>query len=364
MERTIGKAIEEVKRLLNVGRVEEASLVVGRDIVIEGEATGKQGQDFWRDVAVIFRDVGSVERAGMAWKKASEKGLSWKTVEKEVIIGWVLEGAFGKALEGAWRLLEEGGPNLVNSGLYATILLENGRTADAVREWRKHGQMAGKRHCPVSTEAVQLSLTTMAIERFLLGKENEIAEQDGLREENTHAVKSESAPARTRSARLRMIDKALQAGNCRQALAWIEGERRKRWAHCDQGMAFLQAQVLGEMGKWNRSREVLASFIGRSEGNKALEAFYAYCLVHCGEAEMALEVLRREGADGPDDYSVNYFQGCAWLTLGDRIRAFCHFRLAFRRFFFDTYHLLFMPQWEKVTRLVEKEEKSGEETEG
>jgi len=353
-----------VKKLLEGGKMNEAALSLKRGDLFLSEPIGKKGKVFWREVAIVFRDVGLVDEAEIAWRKAGEAGLPQSIVEKAVIVGRVLKGMFAEALEGAQSLVESMGRNPVNSALYAIALLENGRVSDAVKEWQRRGKMAGEKHSPLPTETVQIALTAMAVERFLSGRENEVARKEVSSKDGTGAPMGEKAPRRTFGARLRMMDKAANAGNYEQALAWIKAEKQSGHAWRTENVMFLEAQVLAEMGKWNRSRQTLGSLIGKEGGDKSLEAFYAYCLLRCGEANMALQILQRQGIDGPDDYFVNYFRGCAWLTLGDRTRAFWSFRIAFQRFFFDTYHLLFVRRWQEMARLTEGEEESAGKVRG
>ena len=57
-------------------------------------------------------------------------------------------------------------------------------------------------------------------------------------------------------------------------------------------------------------------------------------------------------AAGPDDYFASYFRGCAFLAAGDRLGALHAFQRAFTDYFYDSYHYVLLPTWEKMVERV------------
>ncbi len=322
----------------------------------------ERAMDFWRDAAEVLRDAGWSEASERCWERAGENGLPAMVVRIQSLTTRVAEGRFEPAVEGFRELSESEPNNGTIRNLYAIALFESGARAEALEQWEATLKISAQHRCPLSTNPLYLSLGTMALEGFLAGSgeslESEKAKGGNIEDENEGGGKgAERAPGRTAGGRLARIEGAIEERRFDRALRWIDAEPRGE--KDPPGLLNMyRSLALAETGRWSEAREELSAVLEDATPNPSAQCYLAQCLTRSGEPGVALALLDTVAAAGPDDYFKNYFSGCALLATGDRLGALHTFRRAFTEYFYDTYHYVLLPAWEKTVERVRGAEES------
>ena len=311
---------------------------------------------FWRDAAETLRDAGMAEAAEQAWTRAGEAGMARHAAETQILAGYVLAGRAGEVLARLKELRGAHGRNAVVRNLYAITLFESGQRGQSLAEWKSCLDISAQNECPLSTHSFYLALGAMAVEGFF-------AAQGDKREPDNASMGTpvgappadplDRAPGRRHATRMAQIDKAWEEGRYDQALRWIDAEIQEEKSSSDD-LRVARALTLGGMSRWTDARREITATLQRSDVSPSAQTFLAHCLIHGGEARLALTLLERIKPAGPDDFFANYVRACAWLALGDRPRSAQAFRIAFTEYFFDSYHCVLVPAWRRMMRLLEQ----------
>ncbi|NQU41900.1 hypothetical protein HQ520_01350, partial [bacterium] len=299
--------LRKARALCLKGHLEEARERIGTDVQI---AKGEKPFTFWREAAVLARDLGMTKLAEHAWNEAGRAGLDARVVRLEKAVNRLVAGDFEAAKDMLTEAIEAEPRNAVLRNAWAIALFESAETARALEEWETNRRWsAQKRGCPLSTDPLYLALAAMALEGFLQSRSTKPVREAP---EETHPADGERAPGRTRDSRLARIERALARRDFDLALGWIENEMRGEEREPDM-LNLMYAVALSEKDRWGRAREELATVLERSEGNSAAQSYLGYCLARAGAPDAALRVLESVQPVGPDDYFVHYFRGIAWL---------------------------------------------------
>lgn len=341
--------IAEARSMLGHGRMDEARALL--EPFCGGDVRSPAGTNpllFWRDAADTLREAGMSGPSVQLWERARDAGLDPRVAQMESCIARMITGDFDTAALAELAVAQP--HNAVVRNLYAVALFERGEHRAALNEWEACRPFSAHKRCPLSTQPTHLALGAMAIERFLFTHPaaEKATSGDGAADD---AAAAERAPGWTLDGRLSRMERALAKGEFSKALRWIEAERPQPGARKDQ-IAFLRAYALGEKGCWRQARHEAALLLEKENASPLVQSYMSYCLARSGAPEVALAVLEHVEPAGPDDYFRHYFQGCAWVALGDRPRALQGFKTAFEDYFFDSYHLALVPAWERAAAIV------------
>ncbi len=311
-------------------------------------------RDQWHDLAIVLRDAGMIEDALLAWQNAKHQGLESYVAELNSGATLIAGQRFDEAVGVLSPLREKHPKNTAIAHLLAVALFETGKHCEAIKTWLAALKDSAQIKCPFSTHPFYLSLAAAACETYLASHEAQ---------EHTQEVSGtvERAPGLTVNARLTKIYSALEKNEPLRAMAWVLAEMKALGDDkIPENLELLYMTALGETGQWEKARECVTAYLKENGPEAMVESYFGLCLLRTGEAEMAARVLEQVEPYGPDDYMKNYYYACALMALDRRPEALLAFQVAFGPYFYDSYHGLVLPLWDKVKNIILNEE--GEET--
>lgn len=284
-------------------------------------APKKNKMAFLRDWASLYGWAGMPGEARHFWEQAEIAKLPPLVVALEMA---VLDGLEGNWSDGATRILPELEKQPHNSVLRFVLgwcRLEMEGVEVACKTWQ--AQKAGPHIFPAIPD--YLSLAALSLEK----RQCRSGEKGALK------------PS------LGAAQKALMEGKSASALEVLNklDESRKK---DESDLLFLKGLAELEEKQPEIARDTLAALLEKGDDHFHGFAFLARALAETGHPEPARKLLAVIPEMGPDDFFRHYTTGVVEGLAGCPFQSRLAFRQAFSRFFYDSFHYLFLPRWKKV----------------